>query len=421
MTLEQFGTAAAQVLQHVEALGQHLFLCRQAFSEGLAEAAALNNAQLALYQMDVGGAPFHTCTEVLHRHESMLSAMASDDFSRDLEGGGCAFLDRDPKWFPLVLHFMRTGAALLPEDAEGRAAVLREAQYYSLEGLCRLLQPLQERLIVMGALPLNLHLGPTTCQMYDPLRDSWERMEVDMGHLPANSDYCAGDGCIFAWAPYRDRPRGAVSRFDPSAGSWEDIAHATPIMDFCWTFACDNGQLYGTFDDRVQSLNVSTGQWKEFPLLSENRYAATPCVVDGRLFIIGGDTASVEEYVALEQRWVSVPDMPRAVTGAAAVALDGKLLVIGGTSGPDGNNRLRSAVVEYDPGDRSWKELPSLLTARAFCTAVVLGGDVVVMGGSNDDGVSVLVDRYNRQSQCWEAMASQPVTFLSSAAAVIRV
>ena len=68
----------------------------------------------------------------------MLSAMASDDFGPNVEGGGYAFLDRDPTWFPLVLHFLRTGAALLPEDTVGRAAVLREAQYYNLEGFALL-------------------------------------------------------------------------------------------------------------------------------------------------------------------------------------------------------------------------------------------------------------------------------------------
>jgi len=53
------------------------------------------------------------------------------------------------------------------------------------------------------------------------------------------------------------------------------------------------------------------------------------------LFVIGGGTAAVEEYVAAERRWVSVPDMPRAVRWVAAVALEGKLLVIGGYVLPD--------------------------------------------------------------------------------------
>ena len=122
----------------------------------------------------------------------------------------------------------------------------------------------------------------------------------------------------------------------------------------------------------------------------------------------------MEEYVTLEQRWVSVPDMPRSVHGAAAVELDGRLLVIGGADGDD----VTSAVLEYDPGDRSWKELPSLLTARSFCAATVLGGDVVVVGGWGSDGS---VERYSRRSQCWEAMASLPLPLQRPAAVVVRV
>ena len=153
--LEQLGADTAQVVQQVETLALSLSMGRQAFRESLAEATALNDAQTGLYRMDVGGAPFHTRTEVLHRHGGMLSAMASDDFSHDVEGDGYTFLDRDPTWFPLVLQFLRTGVALLPDHAEGRAAVFREAQYYSLEWLCQEARPLQERIIVMGFQPRN--------------------------------------------------------------------------------------------------------------------------------------------------------------------------------------------------------------------------------------------------------------------------
>ena len=149
----------------------------------------------------------------------------------------------------------------------------------------------------------------------------------------------------------------------------------------------------------------------------ENK-GALRCVVDGRLFIIGGQTASVEEYVASEQQWVSVPDMPRAVCDAAAVALDGNLLVIGGD---DPDHELLSAVLEYNLGDHSWKELPSLLTARSFCKATVLGGDVVVVGGYGSNGYVRSVERYNRRLQCWEVMASLTIRLGDSAAVVLRV
>ena len=143
-------------------------------------------------------------------------------------------------------------------------------------------------------------------------------------------------------------------------------------------------------------------------------------MVDGRLFIIGGQTASVEEYVPSEQRWVFVPDMPRAVCYAAAVALDGKLLVIGGYD--PSTDELLSAVLEYNLVDRSWKELPSLLTARRYCAATVLGGDVVVSGGITSNGTCLgSVERYNRRLQCWQTMASPSIPIRDSTAVVVRV
>ena len=49
MTMEQLGAATTQLVQHVEALAHRLSLCRREFGEGLAEAAALNDAQTELY------------------------------------------------------------------------------------------------------------------------------------------------------------------------------------------------------------------------------------------------------------------------------------------------------------------------------------------------------------------------------------
>ena len=136
----------------------------------------------------------------------------------------------------------------------------------------------------------------------------------------------------------------------------------------------------------MHSLDMSTGKWTCLPELSVWRLNASLVVVDGHLFVIGGsvrvsmfnafswsETASVEEYLALEGRWVSVPDLPIAVADAAAVALDGKLLVIGG--------KESAAVLEYNLADRSWKSLPSLLTARSRAAVTVLGGNVVARGG----------------------------------------
>ena len=399
--LEQFGAATARAVQHVEAVAQSLSVCRQAFREGLADATLLNDAQSGLYLMDMGGMPFHTRTEVMHRHEGMLSAMVSDDFTHDADGGGCVFLDRDPVWFPLVLHFLRTGTALLPDHGEGRAAVLRKAWYYSLEEQYRLAQPVQERLFAMA----GTQSGTPLCLMYNPSQGLWKRIDVDMDAFPIVPSFYAGDGSLFALRKPSGHRAGSVSRFCPSAGGWDRVTTNLPIQ--CWfSYAYGRGHLYGISGCCAQSINVSTGHWEELPRLFEYRAGATPCVVDGRLFVIGGKPASVEEYVDTEQRWVFVPDMPSPVMYAGAVALGGKLVVVGGRAPLDLEDL--SAVLEYDPRDRTWTELPSLLTARCQCAVVVLEGDLLVVGGWFRNEPLLSAERYNRQSQCWEDMAGLP-------------
>ena len=294
--------------------------------------------------------------------------------------------------------------------------VLDEAQYYSLEGLCRAARPLQEQIILMGS---SKPTDDYSCEMYNPLRKSWERMDAGMSALPDYSLFCGGDGCLFAVEMADDESAGSVLKFCPAARSWTVVASSNPINEGRSSWAYHSGHLYGTFGDCVQSLSVSTGQWEALPPLSTPRVDATLCVVDGRLFVVGGGTASVEEYVALERRWVSVPDMPRAVEVAAAVALDGKLLVIGGWNRDLGT---LSAMLEYDPEDGTWKELPGLLTARYSCAVTVLGGEIAVVGGygSNHD-VLTSVERYNRRLQCWEAMPSLTDPLEYPAAVVVQV
>ena len=114
------------------------------------------------------------------------------------------------------------------------------------------------------------------------------------------------------------------------------------------------------------------------------------------------------EYTA--SGWMPVPDMPKAASSVTAVAMDGKILVVGGY---DSKSVYLSTVLEYNLGDCTWNALPSLLTARCMCAVTVLGADVVVMGGWGFDattqevqGPIALVERYNRRLQCWEAMPS---------------
>ena len=152
-------------------------------------------------------------------------------------------------------------------------------------------------------------------------------------------------------------------RFCPGTGGWQLFASSFPTKGPGFSRVYHSGHLYGTFSyvvpfmQGVQSLNVSTGQWEVLPPppATKNWYA-TLCVMDSRLHVFGGGTAFVEEYVAPQRRWVSVPGMPRAVYGAAAVALEGKPLGIGGINSEVGVLR---AILEYDPGVAGGRGCPA--------------------------------------------------------------
>uniref|UniRef100_A0A7S1IC19 Uncharacterized protein n=1 Tax=Eutreptiella gymnastica TaxID=73025 RepID=A0A7S1IC19_9EUGL len=89
------------------------------------------------------------------------------------------------------------------------------------------------------------------------------------------------------------------------------------------------------------------------------------------------------------------------------------MLVIGGCSMvSDSDEGQVSGVLGYNPGDRSWKELPRLLKARSGpdFTVAVVAGDVLAIGGYGRY-LSPLtsVERYNRRSRCWEVGVVQCV------------
>ena len=378
-----FAAAVAQAARRVEALAQDLHTRRDTFGDCLAEAVALNSAQTGLQRMDVGGTPFHTHAEVLQRHGGMLSVMASEDFPGGSDEGGCSFVDRDPRWFPLVLQFLRTGVASLPDKDEERAAVFREAQYYSLEGPFRSAQ-LQPEAVIVG-LSLDNYLQR---HIYDPQWQSWESKTLDDPRVGTdvyydNPTFVAGNECVFMFND-ADDPHSLVCRvyqYRPSTDRWDAIAtfpHADDFdnaLDCCTAFG--NGCLYIIEEEhqyipatsRVKSFNLATGQWQTLPPLLTARHDASACVVDGRLFVTGrSGTAneafpSPEEYIPAEQRWEYIPAMPTPLDGATAVEWEGKLLILGGR----GAHSLSRAVLEYDPVQHSWRQLPSMIQPRARC------------------------------------------------------
>lgn len=122
---------------------------------------------------------------------------------------------------------------------------------------------------------------------------------------------------------------------------------------------------------------------------------------------------------------------------AAAVELDGKVYVFGGFVGRPGirgGAPIANAFL-YDRAGDTWKELASMPTPRGSAQAVAVGGKIYVIGGahSNIPGkpstepmlanvpqiVTGIVEEYDPASNTWRTRASMPTARMHFLAAAV--
>ena len=100
------------------------------------------------------------------------------------------------------------------------------------------------------------------------------------------------------------------------------------------------------------------------------------------------------------QTWMAAPSMGTARTGAAAVVLDGRLVVMGGR---DAAGTPLATAEAFDPAS-GWTPMPTLRHARADAAAAVLDGRIVLSGGRDDDGEPTDdVEVYDPEADRWES------------------
>eukprot|EP00957_Ditylum_brightwellii_P154538 11761592-Ditylum_brightwellii.AAC.1 len=123
--------------------------------------------------------------------------------------------------------------------------------------------------------------------------------------------------------------------------------------------------------------------WTFLPPMWTKRTECAAVSIGGQLYAIGvcdiaivGDDAihsSIEVFNTATGKWTSLPSMSIERFGCAAVGMGGNLYVIGGSD--DLNNVLSSTEV-FNTSTREWTVLPPMSTKRYGCAAVGMGGNL---------------------------------------------
>ncbi|MEE3647143.1 Kelch repeat-containing protein [Bacillus altitudinis] len=105
--------------------------------------------------------------------------------------------------------------------------------------------------------------------------------------------------------------------------------------------------------------------------------------------------------------WKEQADLPDARVGASSGVVDGKIYIIGG-QGPTQRQGADQTFV-YDPEKNEWSSKTSMPTPRYGAATATLNDQIYVVGGLSPDGAVKTVEVYNTKNDSWEKLEDIPL------------
>lgn len=213
-----------------------------------------------------------------------------------------------------------------------------------------------------------------------------------------------------------------VTQMSFAQGSWTKVGDM-PEIRYAHTVNELNGKIYvvgGASTETSAFLyktalvyDRSSGEWTQIPLnKNKGRRVHCSCVVDGKLFVIGGSDTTINTNTAVLATmdmfdpntgvWVSKDPMPTKRSHIACASMDGKIYVMGGFHSTNDLNGVKTLEM-YDTQNNTWSTLPDMPTKRGAHSAVAYNGKIYVLGGVTFLPTTVYktVEVYNPQDSTW--------------------
>ena len=222
-----------------------------------------------------------------------------------------------------------------------------------------------------------------------------------------------------AWAPPSPAAAAspaAVPQNDVGDLRWERLADL-PQGRAGMAAAVFEGRLYVMGGQTAAGVSADTlmfdltlNTWETRASLLEAVRDVQAVVLGERLYLAGGLRADGQVSAALwvydprADVWTQAAPLPEGRSAAAAAALDGRLYLFGGWDGL----RARDTVWVYDPAQDGWAEGGRLPLAVRGAAALPVEGRVMVMGGWGEQGLSPRQWLYAPQRQAWEERSALP-------------
>jgi N-acetylneuraminic acid mutarotase len=188
-----------------------------------------------------------------------------------------------------------------------------------------------------------------------------------------------------------------------------------------------NGKIYAIGgiggQSVVEEYDPTTDTWTRKADMPSGRGYITSSVVDGKIYVIGGNTAiwgtslaTVEMYDPSTDTWTRKADMTTPRDWLASCVVNGKIYAMGGDILPGGYGNystLASAEV-YDPETNTWTPIADMHRTRRAFNTVVVDDKIYAVGG-----FSPYAELYEPVTATWVKIAAMPKTRMGAAASVV--
>ena len=124
----------------------------------------------------------------------------------------------------------------------------------------------------------------------------------------------------------------------------------------------------------------------------------------------------MECYDPLTDQWTNIPVMSKVRRSAAAVAVGGKLIVVGGF-GDMTDTTIEPSCEIFHSSTNQWSLVPSLSIHRAASGIVSIGDTVYLFGGEDEGSYKTEVHCFDIRTNKWDEISTIPhegLTFLQA-------
>ncbi|XP_053325790.1 actin-binding protein IPP [Spea bombifrons] len=212
------------------------------------------------------------------------------------------------------------------------------------------------------------------------------REYYEPGHSPKDKKHCS-----FLQIP-RVRPRRKARKFIYAIGGY------TRLQGGRWS---DSRAL-----SCVERFDTFSQYWSTVSSLHQARSGMSVAVLDGRIYVIGGEKDSmifdcVECYDPVSKQWAAVPSMNQPRCGLGVCACHGAIYALGGWVGAE----IGNGIERFSPEENAWQTIGSMAVSRYNFGCCERQGLIYVVGGINHEGVELSsAEVYDPIARRWTAL-----------------